>query len=44
MAACTGAFSWVLTRRAVLLLYRRMLIPALGLFGVLFGGWYAAVA
>jgi ABC-type nickel/cobalt efflux system permease component RcnA len=41
MAACTSAFAWVLTRPLVEPLYRRLLIPALGAFGLVFGLWYA---
>jgi ABC-type nickel/cobalt efflux system permease component RcnA len=41
MAACTSAFAWVLTRPIVEPLYRRLLIPALGAFGLVFGLWYA---
>ena len=41
MTACTSAFAWVLTRPLVEPLYRRLLIPALGAFGVIFGLWYA---
>jgi ABC-type nickel/cobalt efflux system permease component RcnA len=41
MAACTSAFAWVLTRPLVEPLYRRLLIPALAAFGLLFGLWYA---
>ena len=41
MAACTAVFAWVLTRRVVEPVYRSVLIPALGLFGVLFGLSYA---
>jgi hypothetical protein len=44
MAACTTAFSWLLTRRVVDPLYRGVLIPALGGFGVLFGLSYAGLA
>lgn len=40
MAACTTAFAWVLTRRAIEPIYRGVLIPAMGTFGVLFGVWY----
>jgi high-affinity nickel permease len=40
MAALTAAFAWVLTRPLVEPLYRSVLIPALGLFGVMFGIWY----
>jgi hypothetical protein len=43
MAACTTAFSWVLTRRVVDPVYRGVLIPALGAFGLMFGLWYAGV-
>jgi high-affinity nickel permease len=41
MAACTAAFAWVLTRPLIEPLYRTVLIPALGAFGVIFGLWYA---
>ena len=44
MAALTGAFAWLLTRRVVEPVYRTVLIPALGLFGLLFGLWYAGIA
>jgi ABC-type nickel/cobalt efflux system permease component RcnA len=44
MAACTAAFAWVLTRPIIEPLYRSVLIPALGLFGVVFGLWYAGGA
>ncbi|MFI5123064.1 MAG: hypothetical protein ACHQJ5_09215, partial [Vicinamibacteria bacterium] len=40
MTACTTAFAWVLTRRVVEPFYRGVLIPAMGLFGVMFGVWY----
>jgi ABC-type nickel/cobalt efflux system permease component RcnA len=40
MAALTAAFAWVLTRPIVEPVYRSVLIPALGAFGVLFGAWY----
>lgn len=43
MALCTSAFAWLLTRPAVAPLYRTAFIPALGVFGVLFGGWYAGM-
>jgi ABC-type nickel/cobalt efflux system permease component RcnA len=43
MAACTTAFSWVLTRRIVDPVYRGVLIPALGAFGLMFGLWYAGL-
>jgi len=44
MATLTGVWAWVLTRPGVEPLYRRALIPALGLFGLLFGLWYAGIA
>ena len=40
MAALTAAFAWVLTRPLVEPIYRTVLIPALGAFGIIFGGWY----
>jgi ABC-type nickel/cobalt efflux system permease component RcnA len=43
MAACTSAFAWVLTRPVVAPLYRTVLMPALGAFGLLFGLWYAGL-
>ncbi len=43
MAACTAAFAWVLTRPIVEPVYRAVVIPALGLFGVLFGLWYVGL-
>jgi high-affinity nickel permease len=44
MAACTAAFAWVLTRPLVEPVYRSVLIPSLGLFGVMFGLSYAGLA
>lgn len=44
MALLTGTFAWVLTRRLIEPVYRTVLIPALGLFGVMFGAWYAGLA
>jgi ABC-type nickel/cobalt efflux system permease component RcnA len=44
MTLCTTAFAWVLTRRLVAPLYRTVLIPAFGLFGVVFGLWYVGLA
>jgi ABC-type nickel/cobalt efflux system permease component RcnA len=44
MAACTTAFAWVLTRPILDPVYRSVLIPLLGLFGVMFGLWYAGQA
>lgn len=43
MALCTSAFAWVLTRRAIEPVYRTVLIPGLGLFGVMFGLWYVGL-
>jgi ABC-type nickel/cobalt efflux system permease component RcnA len=44
MAGLTGAFAWILTRPIVEPVYRAVMIPALGLFGLLFGLWYAGIA
>jgi hypothetical protein len=44
MAICTSSFAWVLTRPAVEPVYRTVLIPGLGLFGVVFGLSYAGIA
>jgi High-affinity nickel-transport protein len=44
MAACTAAFAWVLTRPIVEPVYRTVLIPGMGMFGVMFGLWYAGLA
>jgi ABC-type nickel/cobalt efflux system permease component RcnA len=43
MAACTTAFAWLLTRPVIEPVYRAVLIPALGLFGMVFGLWYAGL-
>ena len=43
MSFATVAFAWVLTRSFVEPVYRSALIPGLGLFGLLFGVWYAAL-
>jgi hypothetical protein len=43
MALCTSAFAWVLTRRVIDPIYRTVLIPAFGLFGLMFGLWYAGI-
>lgn len=40
MALCTSAFAWLLTRPALEPVYRTVLIPAFGAFGVLFGTAY----
>jgi high-affinity nickel permease len=44
MAAFTSAFAWLLTRPIVEPVYRSVLIPCLGLFGVVFGAWYVGIA
>jgi high-affinity nickel-transport protein len=44
MALCTTAFAWLLTRPVVEPVYRMVLIPTLGLFGLMFGLWYAGIA
>ena len=44
MALCTTAFAWLLTRSVIEPLYRRVLIPGLGAFGLIFGLWYAGLA
>jgi hypothetical protein len=44
MAGLTGAFAWVLTRPVIDPVYRAVVIPVLGLFGVTFGLWYAGIA
>ncbi len=44
MTICTTAFAWLLTRRLLDPLFRRVLIPAFGLFGVLFGAWYVGIS
>ncbi len=43
MALCTSVFAWVLTRPIVEPVYRTVLIPAMGLFGVMFGMWYVGI-
>jgi high-affinity nickel permease len=43
MALLTGAFAWVLTRPVIEPIYRAVLIPALGTFGVMFGLWYVGL-
>jgi high-affinity nickel permease len=43
MAALTAAFAWILTRPIVEPVYRTVLIPALGSFGMVFGLWYAGL-
>jgi len=43
MAACTTAFAWLVTRPLIEPLYRALLIPALGVFGLAFGLWYTGI-
>jgi ABC-type nickel/cobalt efflux system permease component RcnA len=43
MTLCTSAFAWLLTRRIIDPLYRSVLIPAFGLFGLMFGVWYVGL-
>jgi hypothetical protein len=43
MMLCTGAFAWLLTRRFVDPIFRTVLIPAFGLFGLMFGAWYVGL-
>jgi hypothetical protein len=43
MTAFTTAFAWILTRPIIESLYRSLLIPGLGVFGVMFGLWYAGM-
>jgi ABC-type nickel/cobalt efflux system permease component RcnA len=43
MTLCTAAFAWLLTRRLIDPFYRTVLIPAFGLFGLLFGAWYVGI-
>jgi ABC-type nickel/cobalt efflux system permease component RcnA len=43
MAAFTAAFAWVLTRPIIEPLYRAVVIPGMGAFGIVFGLWYAGL-
>ena len=43
MVVCTGGFAWSFTRPVLAPLYNSLLIPALGVFGLMFGTWYAGV-
>ena len=43
MALCTTAFAWFLTRPVVDPIYRTVLIPAFGVFGLMFGLWYTGL-
>ena len=44
MAMCTTAFAWILTRPVIEPVYRLALVPGLGVFGLMFGLWYAGLA
>jgi high-affinity nickel permease len=44
MAVCSGAFAWLFTRPVVEPVYRAVIIPALGAFGLMFGTSYAGLA
>jgi hypothetical protein len=41
--AGTGAFAWLLTRRLVDPIFRTVLIPVFGMFGLMFGAWYVGL-
>ena len=43
MALCTSVFAWVLTRPIVEPVYRTVVIPALGMFALIFGAWYVGL-
>jgi high-affinity nickel permease len=43
MTLFTSAFAWLLTRPLIDPIFRRVLIPSIGLFGVVFGIWYAGI-
>jgi high-affinity nickel permease len=43
MTLCTTSFAWLLTRPVIDPLYRNVLIPAFGLFGLMFGVWYVGL-
>jgi ABC-type nickel/cobalt efflux system permease component RcnA len=43
MTVCTTAFAWLLTRRLIDPVYRTVLIPAFGVFGLVFGAWYVGI-
>lgn len=43
MVLCTSGFAWAFTRPAVAPLYNSLLVPALGVFSLMFGGWYAGI-
>jgi len=43
MTLCTTVFAWLLTRPLIDPLYRTVLIPSFGIFGLLFGSWYVGL-
>ena len=43
MTLCTAAFAWLLTRPLIDPLYRTVLIPGFGVFGLFFGAWYVGI-
>lgn len=43
MAFFTGSFAWLFTRRIMDPVFRRVLMPMLGAFGLVFGAWYAGL-
>jgi hypothetical protein len=43
MAGCTTAFAWMFTRPVVAPFYRVVLVPAMGVFGLMFGLWYVGL-
>ena len=43
MAIFTAALAWLFTRRLFAPLFRRVLVPAMGAFGLVFGAWYAGL-
>jgi high-affinity nickel permease len=43
MAVCTSAFAWLLTRPIIEPIYRTVLIPAFGVFALMFGSWYVGI-
>ena len=43
MAMCTSAFAWAHTRPSLAPLYRAALMPAMGVFGLMFGLWYVGL-
>ena len=44
MALCSGVFAWLFTRPIVEPIYRAVLVPGFGAFGLMFGLWYAGLA